>query len=502
MKVALVRILGKDVLDYNTADYNVGMLYLKWAAEQSGASVDLFDGLREEDFRERSSNVFYDIVGYNVHYLNIEESINSLQFYKLNNPHSISIFGGDHAAGCPNELVSDISELDAVCVGEGEEIIQRLIELVRSNPKSVKKIGALYPESFADIDNIDLDMLDDRFDIARISTSRGCPFDCSFCSTPAIRKITKVPTYRDINANKVTEIIKSAEKAGKRKIYINDDLYVANNNKSRKRAAIIADRIINEKINIPYKVQIRADSYLKKHKNDLITLRKSGLREVFLGLESGSKNTLQQFNKEIDPDGNVEAVNLYDEVGIKINAGNLVAAPDVTEQDIFDSIEMFSECDIAYLFFRRVTFRAAVFPGTAIEKQMIKAGRLSEQPRYFNRTYSFKEKRLGEVVEYLEQCMPEFLSKIGAKSFNIRSKCLLKKYDGELSDDELKLMHKVLSAWSVKSAKILKKIFGNMNTVTKNDVVMMFDDYTSYVEDVVRNLLPISNVELIDEELF
>ncbi|MDA9207351.1 radical SAM protein [Octadecabacter sp.] len=503
MKVALVRVLGKDALDYNTADYNVGFLFLRWAAEQEGAQVDIFDGITPEHHDNiMSKSGAYDIVGYNVHYLNIVESIQTLKNLKATNPHTTTVFGGDHPSGCSAELFSDIAELDAVCVGEGEEVLRRLIRMVRNDAASAKRIGPMFPESFIEINDVKISMLDDRYDVARISTSRGCPFDCSFCSTPAIRKLTNVPTYRAVDTEHLHDLILDAQNNGKRKIYINDDLYVANNTKSRRRAVQVASRLIEGGVTIPYKVQIRADSFLRKHEDDLHLLRKSGLREVFLGLESGSKATLEQFNKEIEPDGNLEAVSLYDDVGIKINAGNLVAAPDVEYADIAESIEMFSDCHIAYLFFRRVTFRAAVFPGTQIERQMMNQGRLGDLPRYLDRQYDFRVPKLGQAVLVLEQQMPQFLAKIGAKAFNVRSKCLLMKYDGVLSLPQIEEMESILKLWSDEAALLLSTIFNDLEGFDLERIPDLVGGFTTYTEQVVKDLSRFSLVEVIDEELF
>src|SRR5262245_44380519 len=111
----LARVMGRDKFDVNTADYNVGLLYLAEAARSSGASVGIFDGVPASELVNDARNPSCDIIGFNVHYLNINETIECLKIYKSTHPHSIVVLGGDHASGAAQELLADIPEVDGVC---------------------------------------------------------------------------------------------------------------------------------------------------------------------------------------------------------------------------------------------------------------------------------------------------------------------------------------------------------------------------------------------------
>ncbi|MCI0731105.1 MAG: B12-binding domain-containing radical SAM protein [Chloroflexi bacterium] len=462
MKFAFVRVLGKDRYDFYTSEQVIGLGYLANAANAAGAESVIYDPYdlasvvtRDTLFQEK-----YAFVGFTVHFLNIEETLATAKLIKAKTPSSVVVLGGHHVSPVARDILEDHEYIDAICVGEGEDVMHQIVDIMKKGGgvDEVRKKGIFSPRKYYPLDDLPIPIRPVIESTARMSTSRGCPFSCSFCTTPAMRKLLKEPIYRDRSVDSIIEEIEWLQANGVRKIYINDDLYVLPNKRSRTRAIEIADKIIERKLDISYKAQLRVDSFSLGERQLLQHLQHSGFTSVFLGVESGSEQILEEYNKGITVDQTIATLKMYHEVGIQVNAGNMLASPNSTLNEICESIDGFRRMGLAYLFFRRATFRSHVFPGTLLEQRLIQEGRLENKPRYLQRDYAFIDPWLNKVVNRLEEDMPIFLAEIGGELFNLRNKALALYYNDIEKDNGQDLMG-ILDEWNELSAAFLLMLF-------------------------------------------
>lgn len=509
INIALVRVLGNDRFDANTADYNVGLCTLSMVAQQHNARVALFDPydpLDQEAHFEQLVNGKFDLVGFTLHYLNVEETLGVSKSLKALNKHCVIVYGGHHASATAKELLDDHSHIDAVCVGEGEDVLVQLIQLLEAGKTSrdIRRQGIFTPRKFYDLDQLPWSAnIGDRT-IARLVTSRGCPYSCTFCTTPAMRELANEPVYRTRSPKNVVDEMEQLYSNGISHFYINDDLYAVPNAASHTRVREIADEILRRGLKLSYKVQLRVDSF-QEHDFDLLKyLRVSGLREVFLGVESGSDITLEKYNKGATRLNNIEAIRLYDKAGIKVNAGNIVATYDSSREEIRDSIHTFAEMQIAYLFFRRVTFRVVALPGTRLERQLMLLGVLEQRPRYYLRQYEFANPQIATTITLLEEAMPGFLQRIGAEVFRLRNKAIVLNYEARERNKTVDPnLQEVLNNWSRVSANFLLKWF--YTPPVEANFPSDFEIYIQYVQGVKEALLRYlasAEVEEFDSDSF
>jgi anaerobic magnesium-protoporphyrin IX monomethyl ester cyclase len=499
VSVALVRVLGKDKYESNTADHNVGLIYLADSATHSGARCTIFDPYDREIYVEDEDPLFmgkFSIFAFTTHYLNIEETLDLCKTLKARFPNSLLLLGGHQVASAAKELLDDCPFIDIVSVGEGEHTLANIVLRLKSGEslRRLKAQGIFYPEKYIDLMKSSIPNRSSHYSIARMLTSRGCPYSCTFCTTPAVRDLTREPVYRERSPKQVVDEMEDLiYKCKTHRIYLNDDLFVINSTQSHQRALQIANEIIRRNLKISYKAQLRADSFKIEHISILKNLRASGLREVFMGIESGSDITLSRYNKKISLQENISAIQLYDSVGIKVNAGNIVASPDSSMFEICESINSFSQIQLAYLFFRRVSFRAIAFPGTALEKQLDLQGRLEARPKYFVRNYSFLDSRVGDVVYLLENRMPTFLGEVGGKIFKMRNRCVIQYHELKvLENRENNQLLQVLSDWNHISAKFLLRWFRDIP-------VAQLEEYQEKVYTIGKILEAITNQAKIEE---
>lgn len=437
VSVGLVRVIGADRWEIHVGDYNVGLLYLADAAEAQGASVriyDPFDSTMPTEAIIRSLG--HTIIGFTLHHLNVDETLTVVRTLKRVRPSVFILLGGHHAAASADDLLRDVPEIDAVCCTGGESVIAGLVRAFRTGAdKPSQHRGVLMGHEVEDLDGLPIPRTPSTGAVARVCTSRGCPFRCNFCTTPGMRKLWNEPTYRSRRPESIVEEFERLYQHGFTDIRVNDDLFIVPSPESRQRAARIAELVTARKLPVRYKVEYRCDSIPANGITFLRMLRASGLREVFLGVESGSKRILQEYRKSLAFNTSIAAVKMHADAGIVINAGNILASPDSTTEDIVQSIEGFAELGMAYLLFRRTNFRAHVFPGTGMEESLRKSGRLVGVARYGPLSYAFIEPRIEDVVNLLEAAMPAFLVRTRGEMFTGRKAALHAVYDGALGQD-------------------------------------------------------------------
>ncbi|MDD5020366.1 MAG: radical SAM protein, partial [Candidatus Omnitrophica bacterium] len=178
------------------------------------------------------------------------------------------IMGGVHASLLPEEALAYARQ---VVVGEAEGVIADVVEGRRTEPivqgHPVEDLDALPYPDFSLIQGFPASPL-----ILPVSTSRGCPFDCSFCS------VTKMfgRTYRFRSHESVIKELKSRRS---KSFFFCDDNFTAN----PKRTRLLLDQLLQYKIR-NWVCQVRCDA--AKDKELLNLMAKAGCGVVCIGFES------------------------------------------------------------------------------------------------------------------------------------------------------------------------------------------------------------------------
>jgi anaerobic magnesium-protoporphyrin IX monomethyl ester cyclase len=154
-----------------------------------------------------------------------------------------------------------------------------------------------------------------------IITTLGCPFDCDFCSKPVFGS-----RFRRRNLDTVFEEIDRIRSLGYEDLWIADDSLTL----SRPFLDEFCSRISGMKMG--WSCLARAGGV---DEDMTQRMREAGCRKVYLGLESGSPETLKLMNKRVTVEEGGEAVRLYHKAGIRVGAFLLVGYPGET----VDSIE-------------------------------------------------------------------------------------------------------------------------------------------------------------------
>jgi anaerobic magnesium-protoporphyrin IX monomethyl ester cyclase len=175
-----------------------------------------------------------------------------------------------------------------------------------------------------------------------IETSRGCTFDCSFCSIIEMRG----RNFHTFSIDRVLADIEDARQRGARSIFFVDDNIVLNVRRFEALCRALIEAGLNE---LDYFVQAMT-STLANHGESLAPLmRRAGFRYVFLGIENvvdedleflraRRKNT-RRANGRSAENASLEAIRRVRENGMYVVGGLIVGNPDDTQESIAANLE-------------------------------------------------------------------------------------------------------------------------------------------------------------------
>jgi radical SAM superfamily enzyme YgiQ (UPF0313 family) len=201
-----------------------------------------------------------------------------------------------------------------------------------------------------------------------VETSRGCTFDCSFCSIISMRG----RNFNPFNFDRVLDDIRDAYDRGARAIFIVDDNITLN----VRRFAALCRAIIDAGLNsLSYTVQAMT-SAIADHGEWLAPLmRKAGFKYVFLGIENvvaedlaflraRSKNAKREDGRR---GGNASetACDYLRRNGLYVVGGLIVGNPDDTREAVEANLNFATRC-VDWPYIQHPT----PYPGTELERDL------------------------------------------------------------------------------------------------------------------------------------
>jgi radical SAM superfamily enzyme YgiQ (UPF0313 family) len=267
------------------------------------------------------------------------------------------VLGGIHASLLPKEASQ---HADSVVIGEAEDIWANVIaDFQAGNLKPTYK--AETPPTLRNLPRVRRDLFDRSKYLGKntVFTTRGCPFDCAFCS---------VTTYfgRSYRSRPVDEIIAEIKTLPQNELIFFMDDNIAGNPKFAKELF---------RALIPLKIRwLSQCSVTIVYDDELLDLAaQSGCIDLFLGIESISAASLAEVGKKINKVEEYEEVirKIHDH-GIAIH-GFFIFGFDEDDEDVFDRTADFAiKNKIESAQFDLLT----PYPGTKFYDKIVAEGRL------------------------------------------------------------------------------------------------------------------------------
>ena len=404
----------------------LGLSYLAAVLEQNEYEVNVLDlqisNPTQEQLESELSRTNADIVGVTTSTLTYWPAVQVVKAAKKVLPDAVTMLGGPHVTALPEQTLNESPEVDIVVRGEGERTLLELAELISkgslenlTNVDGVtfRRNGQIYnthDRSFMD----NLDELPhpaykffplEKYSMAGknylpIMTSRGCPFQCTFCLASKMcgtRFRTRSPT-------KVLEELEWLRDTHHGDVFaFYDDTFTVD----KKRAADICDLMKTRKFDLPWDCRTRVDQI---NREILVKLRDANCKLVHFGVESGSQVMLDAMKKLTTVEKNAWAIKLAKEVGIGVAISVVVGYPGETEemlQQTFNFIKK-TKPDFVYV------CQAIPYPGTELLDILNSKGWevSTDWNRFDEQSPVFKNPLLspGKIDEMRGKFYDEFLS--------------------------------------------------------------------------------------------
>ncbi len=258
------------------------------------------------------------------------------------------IIGGVHASLLPEEALEHARQ---VVTGEAEEVIADVAEGRRIEPivrgRAVEDLDAIPYPDFSLIKGYRTSQL-----IMPVSTSRGCPFDCSFCS------VTKM-FGREYRFRSAENIIREMRSRDTKQFFICDDNFAAH----PERAMVLLELMLKNKIR-NWVCQVRCD--VTKDNELLNLMARAGCSVVCVGFESVNPMTLAAFRKRQTVEEIVAAIRSFHKKKIKIHGMFVLGGEDDNESTIRETLKFVIKQKIDTMQMTALT----PFPGTRVYKDL------------------------------------------------------------------------------------------------------------------------------------
>jgi radical SAM superfamily enzyme YgiQ (UPF0313 family) len=307
------------------------------------------------------------------------------------------VMGGAHPTFLPDD---SLQHCDYVIRGEGEETVVEFLEALNNGEKPYGVKGVSFRDGEQIVHNPprplvqDLDALPfpdlslihgkENMSVTPVLTSRGCPYDCTFCS------VTQMfgHKFRRRSVENVMEELRFLKPKG---VFFYDDIF----NADAERMANLLESMLREGITPDWSAQCHTHLILKQR--DLLPLmRKSGCFALYLGFESISPETLKEYRKRQTVDEIREVIRLLHQHGIMVH-GMFVFGADA------DDLATFKETVRFALRNRIDTAQFLVLtpvPGTQLYKRLENEGRIltTDWQYYDGHHVVFKPAKMSPVT--------------------------------------------------------------------------------------------------------
>lgn len=272
------------------------------------------------------------------------------------------IVGGPQATFAAATILRRNPAIDVVVCGEGEETIVEIADCLRgertfdsvrgiwwrcdgeirfTGPRSEALRASDYTES--SLDRFPSPFLSNIFDMnayiaAEISSSRGCPHGCLFCSCTAF-------SGKQVRFHSIERVLSEIEHLLDRNVVeigLTDDTFTVNLN----RAEEFCREVIRRGLRAKLSVSTRSD-YIPTETLELF--RRAGIKTILFGVESGDPRVISQIKKKINLDETIDLVRRAKEVGIPmVVCSFIIGHPFETWESAQRTIEYAAslECDL------------------------------------------------------------------------------------------------------------------------------------------------------------
>ena len=192
-------------------------------------------------------------------------------------------------------------------------------------------------------------------------SSRGCPYQCSFCPYP----VAQGAPFRPRSAAKVAaEMEHLVERFGVRSVLFRDPTFSLDMNRVKELCRIVIER----KLPLAWGIETRLD---RMDEGMIELLGRAGCRSAEFGMDPIDEHTRQaSHRKGIKPDRAAELIRVMERNGIATAGLFVVGIPEQSEDEMLRTLDWIETLDVSYMNYEVAT----PFPGTELYAQAVRSG--------------------------------------------------------------------------------------------------------------------------------
>ncbi len=341
----------------------LGLGYIAACLKQHNISVDLVDCtfLSQEEALEKVRRSDPKIIGIYSMFSMKEKAIQMAKLLRGNC--ELLVAGGPLPTLNAEDFLRDFN---VVVIGEGEETMLELVREVEKDADLSRVRGIAYREKgkgkmkltpprglIQNLDSIPFptrELFDNQayknyyskkfgYTTTSLITSRGCPFNCDFCSRPIFGN-----QFRTRSAANIVDEIETVLAFGYERIWFADDCFTLN----RKRLIDICNEILQRRIKIDWECLSRVDTIDREMTEKM---KQAGCVRMFFGIESGNDSVLTLMKKKATTKQAKEAVHATKLSEIQVGAFFIVGYPGETNETVLDTVRFAASLPLDYLSF-------------------------------------------------------------------------------------------------------------------------------------------------------
>lgn len=351
--------------------FNYGVAFLSACLKEHGHSTALLDINERLDFELDLARVKKEVTAFAPDLIGFSAVTNQYRFAReiardIKRYCSAPIIcGGIHPTMDPEGVLEEDC-FDYVCVGEGERAIVELADALQ-NRQSTAEIENIWSKSngaiirntvrpFVSLDNLPpkdygifdfQEMIDAKNGWVGIMSSRGCPFNCSYCFNHRLRELYRrdldcsAAELNYIRHHPVNDVIEEIESLFSsynniEMIIFDDDLFTLNKEYLRDFCSEYRSRI-----NVPFVCNAHVRAFDEERAG---YLKDAGCRIVKFGLESGSERVRREIlNRPMSNDDIKQAFAIAERFGFHTSAFVIIGFPHETISEIYETVDLLAD---------------------------------------------------------------------------------------------------------------------------------------------------------------
>jgi len=302
------------------------------------------------------------------------------------------VIGGPHATAIPEETLRRCADFDLAAIHEGDQTILDILQAVENGQRDYSSIAGIVYRNvdgeivknpsrapFMELDTLDFpawDLLTDfpdkynpgYFKVKQVPSvsfvsSRGCPFECSFCDTGVFDQ-----KIRSHSAEYMAELFEYVHKRfGIRDVTFEDDTFMV----YRKNVERFCDLLLKKNLRMTW----ACNSRVNLAKPDLLqTMKQAGCWHISYGIESGSQEILDHEDKKLKLEQVYEGIRHTRTAGIAAKGFFIVGHPGETQDTLEATYRLTQEVPFSDISVTCMT----PFPGSPLSQVAHEFGEFDE----------------------------------------------------------------------------------------------------------------------------